>query len=164
MERANRDCFHSSDVRTRIPSIGSDRRKRKRGMFTVPVQIRGGVGTLEVFVDLVTGLDVSRDGLLLSTTRGGYSVGQRLQVSCPYWNSPSAINVPRDAQVIRNVLLPNCTYALALQFLPGLYKEGPWALPGRHPSRIRCECCASYRIPLLRARGAKRWKRTVAMS
>jgi hypothetical protein len=54
---------------------GAERRKRKRGMFSVPVQIRGGVGTLEVFEDLVTSLDVSRDGLLLSTSRGGYSVG-----------------------------------------------------------------------------------------
>ena len=43
---------------------GPERRKRKRGMFSVPVQIRGGVGTLDVFEDLVTGLDVSRDDLL----------------------------------------------------------------------------------------------------
>ena len=64
-------------------SLKSGADRRKRGMFTVPVQIRGGVGTLEVFVDPVTSLEVSRDGLGLSTTRGGYSVGQRLQVSCP---------------------------------------------------------------------------------
>ena len=88
---------------------GPDRRRRKRGMFSVPVQIRGGVGTLEVFEDLVTSLDVSRDGLLLSTARGGYSVGQKLHVSCPYWCAPTAINVPRNAQVVRNVLLPNYT-------------------------------------------------------
>jgi len=105
---------------------GPDRRKRKRGMFSVPVQIRGGVGTLEVFEDLVTSLDVSRDGLLLSTSRGGYSVGQRLHVSCPYWRAPTAINIPRNAQVIRNVLLPNYTYALALQFMPGICEESSW--------------------------------------
>ena len=109
--------------------IGAERRKRKRAMFSVPVQIRGGVGTLEVFEDVVTSLDVSRDGLLLATSRGGYSVGQKLHVCCPYWSVPTAINVPRNAQVIRNVLLPNFSYALALQFLPGACEEGPWAVP-----------------------------------
>jgi CheY-like chemotaxis protein len=123
---------------------GAERRKRKRGMFTVPVQIRGGVGTLEVFEDIVTSLDVSRDGLLLSTSRGGYSVGQRLQVSCPYWCAPTAINVPRNAQVIRNVLLPNYSYALALQFLSGVCEEGPWAMaPSPFPKQVRVLCVVS---------------------
>ncbi len=123
---------------------GLDRRKRKRGMFTVPVQIRGGVGTLEVFEDLVTSLDVSRDGLLLSTSRGGYAVGQRLHVSCPYWCAPTAINVPRNAQVVRNVLLPNYTYALALQFLPGICEESPWTNPSSpFPNQVRVLCVES---------------------
>ena len=121
--------------------MGPDRRKRKRGMFAVPVQIRGGVGTLEVFEDLVTSMDVSRDGLLLATSRGGYAVGQRLHVACPYWCTPTAINVPRNAQVIRNVLLPNYTYALALQFLPGACEEGPWGLPASpFPNQVRVLC------------------------
>src|SRR5580658_664609 len=120
---------------------GPDRRKRKRGMFTVPVQIRGRVGTLEVFEDLVTSLDVSRDDLLLSTSRGGYSVGQRLHVSCPYWCAPTAINVPRNAQVVRNVLLPHYTYALALQFLPGVCEESSWSNPSSpFPNQVRVLC------------------------
>jgi len=123
---------------------GADRRKRKRGMFTVPVQIRGGVGTLEVFEDLVTSLDVSRDGVLLSTTRGGYAVGQKLQVACPFWSAPTAINVPRNATVIRSVLLPNLTYALALQFLPGECEDGPWAMPSTpFPNQVRVLCAVS---------------------
>jgi len=117
---------------------GADRRKRKRGMFTVPFQIRGGVGTLEVFEDLVTGLDVSRDGLLLSTSRGGYSVGQKLPVACPYGSAPTAINVPRNAVVIRNVLLPNDTSALALQFLSGPCEEETWPVPSTpFPNQVR---------------------------
>jgi CheY-like chemotaxis protein len=125
---------------------GAERRKRKRGMFTVPVQIRGGVGTLEVFEDIVTSLDVSRDGLLLATSRGGYSVGQKLQVACPYWSVPTAINVPRNALVIRNVLLPNFTYALALQFLPGACDEGPWAMPSSpFPNQVRVLCVTAAR-------------------
>lgn len=124
--------------------MGAERRKRKRGMFTVPVQIRGGVGTIEVFEDIVTTLDVSRDGLLLATSRSGYSVGQKLQVSCPYWSQPTAINVPRNAQVIRNILLPNFTYALALQFLPGACDEDPWATPSSpFPNQVRVLCVES---------------------
>jgi CheY-like chemotaxis protein len=121
-----------------------DRRKRKRGMFSVPVQIRGGVGTLEVFEDLVTSLDVSRDGVLLSTSRGGYSVGQKLHVSCPYWCAPTAINVPRNAQVVRNVLLPNYSYALALQFMPGICEESSWSNPSSpFPNQVRVLCVES---------------------
>jgi CheY-like chemotaxis protein len=123
---------------------GAERRKRKRGMFTVPVQIRGGVGTLEVFEDIVPSLDISRDGLLLATARAGYSVGQKLHVSCPYWSVPTAINVPRNAQVIRNVLPPNFNYSLALQFLPGACDEGPWAMPSSpFPNQVRVLCVES---------------------
>ena len=121
-----------------------DRRKRKRGMFSVPVQIRGGVGTLEVFEDLVTSLGMLRDGVLLSTSRGGYSVGQKLHVSCPYWCAPTAINVPRNAQVVRNVLLPNYTYALALQFMPGICEESSWSnSPSPYPNQVRVLCVES---------------------
>jgi CheY-like chemotaxis protein len=127
-----------------IVKSGAERRKRKRAMFTVPVQIRGGVGTLEVFEDIVTSLDVSRDGLLLATSRGGYSVGQKLHVACPYWCAPTAINVPRNAQVVRNVLLPNFTYALALQFLPGACEESAWTMPASpFPNQVRVLCVES---------------------
>ncbi len=124
--------------------LGAERRKRKRGMFTVPVQIRGGVGTLEVFEDLVTSLDVSRDGLLLATSRGGYFARQRLHVSCAYWCTPTAINMPRNAQVIRNVLLPNFTYALAPNFYLELAKKVPGAMPSSpFPNQVRVLCVES---------------------
>ena len=127
-----------------LVKAGAERRKRKRVMFTVPVQIRGGVGTLEVFEDIVSSLDVSRDGLLLSTSRGGYAVGQRLQVSCPYWSAPTAINVPRNAQVIRNILQPNYSYALALQFIPGICEEAASSLSATpFPNQVRVLCVVS---------------------
>jgi CheY-like chemotaxis protein len=134
-------------LQTSLPEpkkLGAERRKRKRGMFTVPVQIRGGVGTLEVFEDLVTSLDVSRDGLLLATSRGGYSARQRLHVSCAYWCTPIAINMPRNAQVIRNVLLPNFTYALAPNFYLELAKKVPGAMPSSpFPNQVRVLCVES---------------------
>jgi len=138
--------------------------RRKRGMFTVPVQIRGRAGTLEVFEDIVTSLNVSCDGLLLSTSRGGYSVGQKLQVGCPYWSAPTAINVPRSAHVVRCVLLPDYTYALALQFLSGACEEGAWAMPATpFPNQVRVLCVLS-RISRLPVHDAKCLKRMATMS
>ena len=61
--------------------------------------------------------------LLLATSRGGYAVGEQLQITCPYWDAPTAINVPRKARVIRNAMMPNFEFALALQYLPGVCEE-----------------------------------------
>lgn len=93
-----------------------DRRRRMRAKVSLRAHIRGGMGTMEVFEDISRTLDVSRDGLLMSTARGGYWVGQALEVTCPYWTSPTAINMARRATVVRSVLLPNFRYALAVQF------------------------------------------------
>ncbi|MFY9803700.1 MAG: response regulator [Candidatus Acidiferrales bacterium] len=103
--------------------FGAERRRRKRVMLAVQARVRGAVGTLDTFEEIVTSLDVSRDGVLLATGRGGYSVGEQLQVTCPYWDVPTAINVPRKARVIRNVIMPNLEFALALQYLPGICEE-----------------------------------------
>jgi CheY-like chemotaxis protein len=117
---------------------GAERRRRKRAMFAVHALVRGGVGTLEVFEDVATTLDISRDGLLLSTSRGGYSVGEKLHVTCPYWDTPTAINIPRNAVVIRSTLMPNFSYSLALQYLPGVCEEAPWAVPSSpFPNQVR---------------------------
>jgi hypothetical protein len=65
-----------------------ERRRHLRAKVSMRVHIRGGVGTLEIFEDIGTSLDMSRDGVLVATGRGGYWVGQWLQVTCPYWDSP----------------------------------------------------------------------------
>ncbi len=96
--------------------MGHERRKRLRAKLDLSVRIEGGRGTLEAFEDLGKSIDVSRDGVLVSTARGGYWVGQVLQVTCPYWGTPAAINVPRTAKVVRSVLLPNFNNAVAMQF------------------------------------------------
>lgn len=107
-----------------VPAVRAvERRRRQRVKLAVQARVRGAVGTLETFEEIVKSLDVSRDGVLLATTRGGYAVGEQLQVTCPYWDAPTAINIPRKAKVIRNVILPNFEFALALQFLPGICAE-----------------------------------------
>ncbi|MGC1635867.1 MAG: hypothetical protein WA744_10485 [Candidatus Acidiferrales bacterium] len=96
--------------------------------LAVQARVRGAVGTLDTFEEIVESLDVSRDGVLLATTHGGYALAGQLQVTCPYWDAPTALNIPRKAKVIRNVILPTFEFALALQFLPGICDEDE--LPG----------------------------------
>lgn len=106
-----------------------DRRRRARARISLGVHIRGGVGTLESFQDYGKSLDVSRDGVLLSTARGGYWVGQSLEVTCPFWRAPSGINTSRKARVVRSVLTSAFKYAVAVEF-ERAYDEsgsGPWA-------------------------------------
>jgi CheY-like chemotaxis protein len=100
-----------------------------RAKVALPVHVRGGVGTLEGFEDFTRSLDMSRDGLLWSTSRGGYWVGQIVQVTCPYWKMPTAINRARRAKVIRIVLLPTLNSAVAVEFEPptGIGGNGIWA-------------------------------------
>jgi CheY-like chemotaxis protein len=121
---AQLDILETLESLTRAPvKTGAERRRRKRVMLSVRVRVRGAVGTLDTFEEIVKSLDVSRDGVLLSTSRGGYAVGEQLQITCPYWDTPTAINVPRKARVIRNAMMPNFEFALALQYLPGVCEE-----------------------------------------
>jgi two-component system, chemotaxis family, response regulator PixH len=95
---------------------GADRRNRFRAKMAARVHIRGGVGTLDAFEDLAKTVDVNRDGILLQTSRGGYWVGQMLDVTFPFWTTPTAINAARRARVVRNVLMADFRYAVAVQF------------------------------------------------
>lgn len=115
----------TSNSRTSLPSsspakhpigTGADRRRRCRAKVVGRVHARGGVGTLDLFEDVGKSIDVSLDGILWSTSRGGYWVGQFLEVTFPYWTSPTAINQARRARVVRNLLLPDFSYAVAVEF------------------------------------------------
>lgn len=119
--------------------MGHERRKRLRAKLDLSVRIEGGRGTLQGFEDLGKTIDVSRDGLLVSTVRSGYWVGQLLQVTCPYWGSPAAINTARTAKVVRSMLLPNFNNAVAIKFDPRNGIDGPSAwtsTPFAHHVRV----------------------------
>jgi CheY-like chemotaxis protein len=114
----------------KLPAVsGAERRRRKRAKIAVPVHIRGGIERADAFEDLGNSVDASRDGLLLSTSRDGYWAGQPLLVTFPFSNTPTAINTPRKARVIRSTLMHDSLYALAVQFQPenGKNVSSPWA-------------------------------------
>ena len=93
-----------------------ERRRRPRTKIALQTRIEGGRGTLQAFEDVGKTIDASRDGLLVGTTMSGYWVGQIVLVTCPFWCTPVAINAARPARVVRTILLPNFTHAVALEF------------------------------------------------
>jgi CheY-like chemotaxis protein len=98
-------------------SDGRDRRTRVRVQIEVQVRVRGERGSKDMFEDVAKTINVTRDGLLLNTNRQNYFVGQLLEVTCPFWENPTAINTPRRATVIRAAIMPDLRYALALQYV-----------------------------------------------
>ncbi len=117
---------------------GADRRRRCRAKVVGRVHALGGVGTLDLFEDVGKSIDVSLDGILWSTSRGGYWVGQFLEVTFPYWTSPTAINQARSARVVRNLLLPDFNYAVAVQFEKGAsVANGNPLTTARRPDQVR---------------------------
>lgn len=119
-------------------ATGAERRRRTRAKISFRVHVRGGVGTLQTFEDVVTSLDASRDGLLLSSSRNGYVVGEILQVAFPYWSTPTAINQSRRARVVRCSLMRNSRHAVAVQFEEATGNDDamPW-VPQPFPNQVR---------------------------
>jgi hypothetical protein len=79
----------------RAAAPGSERRAHARVRFTARAHVRGGIGTLEAFEDFANSVDITREGLLISTARGNYWVGQALQVTCPYCASGPQLDAAR---------------------------------------------------------------------
>src|SRR5271168_3006054 len=85
-------------------AMGAEKRRRWRLRMTGRVRIRGGIGTLQTFDDFGSSIDVTRYGLLFVTPRGGYWIGEALEVIFPYSNEPTALNFTQKARVVRCTL------------------------------------------------------------
>jgi CheY-like chemotaxis protein len=94
----------------------ADRRRRKRAKITAQVHVRGGIGTINTFEDLCTSIDVSRDGLLFTTIRKDYWVGQVLDVTFPYSSAATAINTSQRAKIVRMFETKDGRPAVAVHF------------------------------------------------
>lgn len=93
-----------------------ERRRRKRAKISAQVHVKGGVGGAEAFEEVCMSIDVSRDGLLFTTSRKGYYKGQRLHVVFPYSAAAAAINTPQIAEVVRTVDMPADRMGVAVEF------------------------------------------------
>src|SRR6202046_1448964 len=79
--------------------VGIERRRRKRAKITAQVHMRG-VNTPEPFEEICKSVDVSRDGLLVTSARAGYWKGQRLDVGFPYSTAAAALNSSLPAEIV----------------------------------------------------------------
>jgi CheY-like chemotaxis protein len=126
----------------RAAAPGSERRAHARVRFSARAHVRGGIGTLEAFEDFANSVDITREGLLISTARGNYWVGQALQVTCPYWTNPTAINTSRMARVVRSSMLPGALHGVAVQYQDRCDASTVAAL-ARDPNQVRVLCVDS---------------------
>lgn len=96
---------------------GRDRRRRHRAKVAMPVHIRGGAGSAEPFSDSGRTIDVSRDGLLISTKRDGYWDGEIIDVTIACVGEPTETDTWLRARVVRSTRMPNLlSYGLALEY------------------------------------------------
>jgi CheY-like chemotaxis protein len=101
---------------TSLANGAVDRRRRKRAKITAQVHVRA-VNVPEAFEEVCKSVDVSRDGLLFTSSRAGYWKGQRLDVTFPYSNAAAALNQPQSAEVVRVAENGNGHYGIAVQFV-----------------------------------------------
>ena len=94
----------------------ADRRRRKRAKISAQVHVRVK-DAAEPFEEVCTSVDVSRDGLLFTTTKLGYRRGQQLEIVFPYSSAATALNQAQTAEVVRVSEQPGKRIAVALEFL-----------------------------------------------
>jgi len=107
---------NSADTAPQSTPASTDRRRRKRAKITAQVHVRGGIGSVNTFEDLCTSIDVSRDGLLFTTIRKDYWVGQVLDVTFPYSSAATAINTAQRAKIVRMFDTKDGRAAVAVHF------------------------------------------------
>src|ERR1700733_12789279 len=92
-----------------------ERRRRKRAKISAQVHVRA-VDSPEPFEEVCKSIDVSRDGLLFTATRGGYWKGQILDVTFPYSTAAAALNTAQRAEVVRVAEQDGGNYGVAVHF------------------------------------------------
>lgn len=106
----------SSSVSQQSFTGGADRRRRKRAKISAQVHIRVADASKPV-EEICTSVDVSRDGLLFTSGRHSYSVGQSVEVTFPYSAAATALNKAEAAEIVRVTEQPNKRFAVAIQFM-----------------------------------------------
>jgi CheY-like chemotaxis protein len=96
-------------------SGAAERRRRKRAKISAQVHVRvsdSGKGAEEICMSI----DVSRDGILFTSGRSGYAVGQTAEITFPYSGAATALNKPEPAEIVRVTEQPGNRFAIAVQF------------------------------------------------
>ncbi|HEX2775869.1 MAG TPA: PilZ domain-containing protein, partial [Candidatus Acidoferrales bacterium] len=105
----------SAEAKAAETAAQVERRHRKRAKISAQVHVRA-VDSPEPFEEVCKSIDVSRDGLLFTVTRGGYWKGQILDVTFPYSTAAAALNTPQRAEVVRVSEQDGGNYGVAVHF------------------------------------------------
>ena len=91
----------SEPDKTPVIHPSADRRRRRRALISAPVRVRSlDVGSY-CRDEISTTVDVSRFGILFSTSLDCYSRGMDVMVTFPYSNSKHAIQAEQPGRVVR---------------------------------------------------------------
>lgn len=93
-----------------------ERRRRKRVKVAAKVRVRSTDLSAPVFTEIAATVDVSRDGLLFTTSRREFWKGMPLGVTFPYSDAPGALNAEQQAEVVRTVELAGAQMRVAVKF------------------------------------------------
>jgi CheY-like chemotaxis protein len=111
----------------------ADRRRRKRAKISAQVHVRVK-DAAEPFEEICTSVDVSRDGLLFTTTKLGYRRGQQLEIVFPYSSAAAALNQSQAAEIVRITEQPGKRIAVAVEFLAS--RTGVQQAPSASPASV----------------------------
>lgn len=101
-------------AKTTEPGPSAERRRRKRVKVCAQTRVRS-MGK-DGFTEIAMTIDVSRDGILFSSTRSDFSKGMPLGVTFPFSNAPNALNAEQPAEVVRTLDLGDGQFGVAIQF------------------------------------------------
>ena len=102
---------------TASPVNPAERRQRKRVKVSAQLRVRSMEAGAPMFDEVAMTIDVSRDGILFSTTRTDFRKGMFVGVTFPYAGAPSAMNTEQRAEVMRVQDQGSGNFAVAIQFM-----------------------------------------------
>ncbi len=79
-----------------------------------PVRVRPSEPRDEHFEDLITSVNVSKEGIYFHSRRNGYYKGMRVFVTFPYGSAHDPMNCEYVAEVVRVEDLPNGKFGVAV--------------------------------------------------
>jgi CheY-like chemotaxis protein len=94
-----------------------ERRRRKRVKVSAQLRVRSTDPKADHFTEIATTIDVSRDGILFSTSRHDFWKGMSVGVTFPFSNAPNALNAEQSAEVVRATELADGQMGIAVQFV-----------------------------------------------
>lgn len=122
----------------------SERRSRRRAMISAPVRVRKADADSSDSPEVLTTLDVSRNGILFLTAQPGYRKDLQLAVTFPYNKAFIETQDERMGRVMRVEAASDGRHAVAVAFDTPVFSTTPEASPDIN-SRRTASCTPAAR-------------------